>query len=255
MAATRIERPVHALTPPLRPSPLVNLRNRILAAIMSAFARRGGRARLAGLTLDVAPGVCNPAPLPGAHLGALFVAGVEGLGPHTRVLEIGTGSGVWALLATGRGARVVATDLPGVPLERVRTNAARNGVAAPDLRAGDLFAPVAGERFARILFNPPFHDGEPRSDTERAYMGGAGGAVVRRFLARAADHLLPDGTAMLVLPRIEQAAYADALAGWQLEPVAHQWVPLIGRVDLLRLTPNVAVDAAPTDGGSDADAA
>ena len=32
-----------------------------------------------------------------------------------------------------------------------------------EAREGDLFAPVAGETFDLILFNPPFFRGEPRS--------------------------------------------------------------------------------------------
>ena len=39
--------------------------------------------------------------------------------------------------------------------------------------AGD-FSTVAGQRFDRIVFNAPFHDGVPKRDDERAYLGGAG---------------------------------------------------------------------------------
>ncbi len=74
--------------------------------------------------------------------------------PGQRVLEIGAGLGLAAVLAARAGARVVATDVVEGAVETIRANAALNGVTL-DARLGDCYAPVAGERFDLICTNPP----------------------------------------------------------------------------------------------------
>ena len=38
-----------------------------------------------------------------------------------------------------------------------------------DVRQGDLFDPVAGERFDVMLFNPPYYRGVPRDELDHAW--------------------------------------------------------------------------------------
>lgn len=121
---------------------------------------------------------------------------------------MGTGSGVWALLAVAAGARVTATERVGVPLDGLAEAAASLG-AEVERRTGDLFAPVRGRAYDTVCFNPPFHDGAP-APGEEAWVGGG---VVRRFLVGLADHLRAGGRGLLVLPRSEQARYAAHLDG------------------------------------------
>lgn len=73
-----------------------------------------------------------------------------------RVLDVGTGCGYLAFLAARGASRVVATDLNARAVAFVEFNAALNGISNVEARAGDLFAPVAGERFDLIVSNPPF---------------------------------------------------------------------------------------------------
>jgi release factor glutamine methyltransferase len=77
------------------------------------------------------------------------------------VVDVGTGSGAIALaLATeGRYARVVATDVSLDALAVARRNAEHlaGALRSPvELRAGALLAPVAGERAAVVVSNPPY---------------------------------------------------------------------------------------------------
>ena len=74
----------------------------------------------------------------------------------TRVLEIGTGSGLLAAVLHDAGATVVATDISRLAVEAARGNLAGTNV---DVRLGDLFDPVAGERFDIIVSNPPYEVG------------------------------------------------------------------------------------------------
>jgi release factor glutamine methyltransferase len=80
--------------------------------------------------------------------------------PHAQsVVDIGTGSGAIALslAAEGSFARVVATDVSPDALAVAAANAQRAGlVGRVELRAGPLFEPVRGERFAAVVSNPPY---------------------------------------------------------------------------------------------------
>lgn len=90
-------------------------------------------------------------------------------------LEIGTGCGALALLASRHADRVVATDTNPRALNLATFNAAINGVSNVEWRLGSLFEPVAGEKFDLLFCNPPyvispdaqfiFRDGGRRGDT------------------------------------------------------------------------------------------
>ena len=122
-----------------------------------------------------------------------------------RVLDLCTGSGCLAVLAARAfpKARIDATELSAEALEVARRNVAESGLAARiRLLQGDLFAPVAAERYDVILANPPYVDAkgmaalpaEYRHEPALALAGGADGlSVIRRILAEAPAHLTARG--------------------------------------------------------------
>jgi release factor glutamine methyltransferase len=152
--------------------------------------------RVHGLTFLVLPSVFNPKlPRTGAFLAAHL--GERVVAADARVLDMGTGSGVCAVHAARRARRVVAVDINPAAVRCAAINAALNDVEQRvEVRHGDLFAPVAGERFDLILFNPPFLRGEPRDDRDRAWRSSD---VAERFAAGLDDHLTPEGAALVVL--------------------------------------------------------
>lgn len=210
------------------------LRVKLLVCFMRIGSRLGV-ARLGGLMLHTRGEGCNPSPLPGLSFEPLFLAGVDDLSAGEHVLDMGTGCGVWALLASRMGAEVTASDLEQVSLDIVATNAKRNGLTPPKLVSGDLFEPLKHLRFNRILFNPPFHVGAVTRPSDAAYLGGENGAVVRRFIRDFSHYLLPEATACIILPSIELKQYANELEGVEVRVRAKQWVPVLGRVYLLEL--------------------
>ncbi len=122
-----------------------------------------------------------------------------------RVLDLGTGSGAIALaIARQRpAARVVAVDASADALDVAAANAQRSALAI-ELRHGNWFAPLAGERFDVIASNPPYiaeHDPhlpalahEPRA----ALVSGPDGLDdIRHLVAHAATHLTPGGWLLL----------------------------------------------------------
>jgi release factor glutamine methyltransferase len=126
-----------------------------------------------------------------------------------RVLDLCTGSGVIAISLAKElpNAQVVATEVSPEAAAIARRNAERNAVAdRVEIRVGDLFAPVAGERFDLIAANPPYIAtaviatlaAEVRREPAIALDGGADGlAFYERICAAAPAHLAPGGAIVL----------------------------------------------------------
>lgn len=139
-----------------------------------------------GAPLRVPPGVFDPVL---TKVGA-WLAGVvpELVAPGERWLELGTGSGVVALALARAGATVVATDLDEAAIRAARFNAAVQSLAV-EVRQGDLFAPVAGERFDGVVANLPFWPGTGAGlPLGHAFGAGEDFALLRRFAAEAPAH-------------------------------------------------------------------
>lgn len=117
------------------------------------------------------------------------------------VLDLGTGCGIQAMHARRFADRVVATDISRRALEIASFNAQLNGLDGIEFRLGSLFEPVAGERFDRIVSNPPFVI-TPRREGVPSYEyrdgGMVGDALVETVLRGLDDHLAPGGTAQLL---------------------------------------------------------
>jgi release factor glutamine methyltransferase len=117
--------------------------------------------------------------------------------PGSTVLDMGSGSGVGAVFAARWAQRVVAIDINPSAVRCACINALLNQVDdRVDVRHGDLFAPVAGQRFDVVLFNPPFFRGAPRDALDQAWRSID---VAERFASGLPDHLMPDGCALVVL--------------------------------------------------------
>jgi methylase of polypeptide subunit release factors len=131
------------------------------------------------------------------------------------VLDLGTGCGIQALHAARHSRRIVATDISARALELARLNAELAGIDSIELRDGSLFEPVAGERFALIVSNPPFVI-TPRAEGVPSYEyrdgGLVGDALVASVVRGVGDHLEPGGIAQL-LGNWEYRDGADGLQG------------------------------------------
>ena len=146
-------------------------------------------------------GALPPDHVLGVGGASLTLAALIPTEPVGSVLDLGTGCGIQSLHVARHARRVVATDISARALERARLTLALNGVDSVELRNGDLFAPVVGERFDRIVSNPPFvitprREGVPLYEYRDG--GLVGDAIVERVVRGAAEHLQPGGTAHLL---------------------------------------------------------
>ncbi|HWD23991.1 MAG TPA: methyltransferase [Acidimicrobiales bacterium] len=132
-----------------------------------------------------------------AYIGddSLMLARALGRVAGRRVLDLGCGCGVQGVLAATGASEAVLTDVDEVSVRFSRFNAALNGATHPiSVKVGDLFEPVAGERFDDIVVLPPYLPSVPGSATTLTVDGGPDGLVfIRRLLGGVASHLEPDG--------------------------------------------------------------
>lgn len=121
----------------------------------------------------------------------------------SRALEIGTGTGLIAILASRKARMVIATDINPHALDCTLKNIIVNKAYNVELRKGNLFEPVKDEKFDLILFNTPYlptsEDETVDGELDAAWNGGPSGReVIDRFLAEVKDHLNPGGKVQMV---------------------------------------------------------
>lgn len=127
-----------------------------------------------------------------------------------RVLDMGTGSGVNAILAATKGAEVVAVDIDPNAVKAARANAARNGVAERvTIRRSDLFEAVEG-RFDLVVLDPPFRWVEPR-DCGEASVTDEDYRSLTAFFARVREHLVEDGRVLVHVGTTAAVGYLEQL--------------------------------------------
>lgn len=76
--------------------------------------------------------------------------------PVENMLDLCTGCGIQALVAAAHCRQITATDLNIKAVNYAVFNARLNGIENIRCVTGDLFEPVAGQRFDQIVCNPPF---------------------------------------------------------------------------------------------------
>jgi len=150
------------------------------------------------------PDVLNPVVFRSGEWLARSLKALAGAAGSGSALDMGTGSGVGAIFAAKLGYRVTAVDINPEAVRCARINALLNHRERQiQVFEGDLFAPVAGEKFDLILFNPPFFRGTPKNLFDMAWRGTD---VLERFAAGLRGALTPAGHALILLSSDGDAA-------------------------------------------------
>lgn len=162
------------------------------------FAYAVGRAAFRHLTLRVNESVLIPRQETELLVDLVLAKRRTGI-----VADVGTGSGALALALAAEGsfARVIATDVAVDALAVARQNAdALQALKVPvEFRAGDLLAPLSGERLDVLVSNPPYiaydeASALPRSvrdwEPPQALFSGHHGLDASRRIIRGAASLL-----------------------------------------------------------------
>jgi len=114
-------------------------------------------------------------------------------------LDVGCGAGTGALSLAAYADRVVGTDINPRAVALARINANLNGIANTEFREGDMFAPVAGQRFDLIISQPPFVSTPPALAAASFESGGLrGDELPLRLLREIPAYLANNGRAVII---------------------------------------------------------
>ena len=171
------------------------------------------------ITSDVRLQPGEPAPadhVPGVHRPSVTLAHLTVRRPVRSFLDLGTGCGVEALLASTHAERVLATDVSPRAVNFAAFNAQLNLVPNIEYRAGSWFEPIGDERFETIACNPPYVI-SPASEYIYRDSGLVGDSVSEQVVRSIPPHLEEGGFATIAISWI-----ADP-EGDATEPV-QRWV-------------------------------
>ncbi|CAN5299088.1 methyltransferase [soil metagenome] len=191
---------------------------------------------------------------------SITLSGLIMPGRVATALDLGTGCGIQALHLAREAEHVVATDISERALEFARLNAALNGVTSIEFRQGSFFEPVAGERFERIVSNPPFVI-TPRVEVVPEYEyrdgGAVGDAVVEQLVAAMPEYLEPGGIAQLLGNWEDRGVTAglDRAGRWAADAGLDAWIIERESVDTARYAETWIRDGGTRPDSSDTGAA
>jgi methylase of polypeptide subunit release factors len=150
---------------------------------------------------DVVQGITGPARMLAGLLVPRKVA---------TALDLGTGSGLLALKLARQAGRVVATDVNPRAVAFTRRSAELNGMRNVEVRQGDWYESVRGERFDLIACNPPY---VVSPDTRLVFRDGS--QATEGVVRGAGAHLTTGGLAHLLVNWVHPPGdWAGPLRGW-----------------------------------------
>lgn len=160
-----------------------------------------------------------------------------------KVLDMGTGCGILAVIAAKKAGQVVATDVNPYAVKCAKNNAEINSVGDRIfLVQGDLFAPLRIiKEFDLIVFNAPYlpsQKNEKDSWIGWAWAGGSSGRnVIDRFICEAPKHLRSNGEILLMqstLSDVKQTLRNLEYSGLEANVIAKQDLPFFESIALIR---------------------
>lgn len=131
------------------------------------------------------------------------------------LLDLCTGSGIQAVLASRFAKKVTGIDINPRAVNFSRFNAMLNQRENVSFLLGDLYKPIAGEKFDRITANPPFVP----SPAERVFFrdgSSTGESILERIVSELPQFLAPEGKAQIVTLLVfnEGEEYIEKLRRW-----------------------------------------
>lgn len=171
---------------------------RIWTLRVRASLNRADACRLFDLDLVIEPGVLHPRHFASSRLLAAWLSRLDLRG--RAVADIGTGSGLLALIAARAGASVVATDISRTAVECARANATRNRLADRIAFAeSDVWDAVPDAApFDLVVTNPPFYPREIESVADHAFAAGVHHAFVSRLAEGLRARLAAGGSLLMI---------------------------------------------------------
>jgi hypothetical protein len=184
----------------------------------------------------------------GVHAPSLTLSHLTVRRPVAKALDMGTGNGIQAILASRHAKHVVATDVNPRALEFARMNAALNGADAIEFREGTFFEPAAGELFDLVVSNPPYVI-SPETEYLFRDSGLPGDSVSRGAVQEVPSVLAEGGFATLLVSWVHEPgeSWARPLREWLDDSGCDAWLLHYKTEDPLDHTASWNRDAAEGD--------
>lgn len=200
------------------------------------YLRRERTYQYFGITVVVRPGVFHPGLFPSTRMLIQYLSTVELQGK--RLLELGCGSGLIAILAENGGAVVTASDISTAAIENMEINAAQNQSSITIIRS-DLFDEIPVQPFDWIVINPPYYAKAPSTEAERAWFCGQDFEYFRKLFLQLNKYVTKDSGILMTLAGNADIPTIKAIGrehGVDFQILAERSSWLDGRDYLFRLT-------------------
>lgn len=125
--------------------------------------RKSYKVKVLGKNFIVLPTVFTPT-YPDSIFFAKFLSRIRNA---SKVLDVGTGSGIHAISIASNASRVLAVDINRKAVKNTKINAQKFGIKNIEARYSNIFSNIK-EKFDTIIFNPPFRYFKPQSISEKA---------------------------------------------------------------------------------------
>ena len=180
------------------------------------------------LDSDTRPGPVRPDHVLGIGQASVNLAAAIIRDPVDSVLDLGTGCGIQALHCFSHSRQITATDTNPRALALAAATARLNQQNW-DLRRGNLFEPVAGERFDLVVSNPPFVVGPGEQHYEYRDSGMVGDGLCAALVRALPAHLTEGGTGQLLANWIIRdgpggSDWRDRVGSWLADGRCDAWV-------------------------------
>jgi release factor glutamine methyltransferase len=149
-----------------------------------------------GISINVPTGVFHP----GFFFSTKFI--LEFLEhkdiAEKKFLELGSGSGLVAVFAAKKGARVIASDINTKAVSATHENAKSNEVMVEAIYS-DLFEEIPLMPFDWIIVNPPYYPSNPKTEEEHAWYCGAGHEYFKKLFSSLQHYTHSESNVLIIL--------------------------------------------------------
>jgi release factor glutamine methyltransferase len=164
--------------------------------LLEFYLRKSRPFSFKGLRLEIEPEVFHPGFFFSSKVMLRFIDTLSL--KNTKVLELGSGSGILSLYCAKLGAKVTACDISKKAVNNTIKNRDLNGLEM-EVYHSDLFSSLPQQTFDIILVNPPYYKKKPDSEAEHAWYCGENGEYFENFFSGLNTHTNQDSVVYMVL--------------------------------------------------------
>ncbi|HEX7846700.1 MAG TPA: HemK2/MTQ2 family protein methyltransferase [Chitinophagaceae bacterium] len=149
-----------------------------------------------GISLEISSQVFHPGFFFSTQLLLQYVSNLSLEGKS--FLELGAGSGLIAMQAAKKQAKVTASDINPVAIEYLKKNSSKNNIRL-DIIQSDLFAEIQEQVFDIIAINPPYYKKQPQSLLDHAWFCGENGEYFDQLFKQLPSYINESTAVIMVL--------------------------------------------------------